>query len=218
MSLVGNFYSRVTAEKLEILLRSSPKPTMIELQAAITDGEKVLGSEVLVQLGGLRKRIQEHMQDLNVGDAIQEVAEVLALVSSGHHPSAILWSTHRNSSVYRQTRATLRRNLGFRLPAIHTVLNSMRYQSRRFGFVVFSSNPLFRKSPSSFWKLSELNLRNERWIMLSQERVPPGTSNGALSYSSIRDLESSGLLHLLSQSDLFATIDCDVPQYLTREQ
>lgn len=86
MSLVGNFYSRVTAEKLEILLRSSPKPTIIELQAAVADGKQVLGSEILVQLGELQKRTQERMQDLDVGDAVQEVVDVLTLVSLEHHP------------------------------------------------------------------------------------------------------------------------------------
>lgn len=90
MSLVGNFYSRITAKKIEKLLQSSPTPTVVELLAAITDGKQVQGSEVLMQLGGLRQRIQEHMQNLVVADAIQEIVDVLALVSSGHISLAIL--------------------------------------------------------------------------------------------------------------------------------
>jgi len=84
MSLVGNFYSRITAKKIEKLLRSSPIPTITELQEAIKDGKHVQGSDILTQLGGLRQRVQGHMQNLVVADAIQEIVDVLVLVSSGH--------------------------------------------------------------------------------------------------------------------------------------
>jgi methionyl-tRNA synthetase len=80
MSLVGNFYSRITAKKIEKLLLSSPTPTIVELRDAIKDGKQVQGSEILVQLGGLRQRVQGHMQNLIVADAIQEIVNVLVLV------------------------------------------------------------------------------------------------------------------------------------------
>ena len=90
MSLVGNFYSRITAKKIEGLLRSSPIPTITELQVAIADKKQVRGSEILARLGGLRQRMREHIQNLVVADAIQEIADVLTLVGLGHHPFAIL--------------------------------------------------------------------------------------------------------------------------------
>lgn len=93
MSLVGNFYSRITAKKIEGLLRLSPIPAITELQEAITDGKQVQGSEVLAQLGGLRQRVQGHMQNLLVADAIQDIADVLVLVGLGHYPFAILQLT-----------------------------------------------------------------------------------------------------------------------------
>jgi methionyl-tRNA synthetase len=83
MSLVGNFYSRITAKKIEQLLHSSPLPTVIELQEAIKDGKEVQGSEILLRLGGVRQRVQGHMQNLVVADAIQEIIDILALVSLG---------------------------------------------------------------------------------------------------------------------------------------
>ena len=89
MSLVGNFYSRITAKKIEGLLRSSPIPTIAELQVTIADKTQVRGSEILVQLGGLRQRVQEHLENLVVADAIQEIVNILALVSLGHCPFAI---------------------------------------------------------------------------------------------------------------------------------
>lgn len=89
MSFVGNFYSRITAKKLDALLKLSPKPTIIELQGAITDGKQVLGSEILAQLDGLQERVQERMQNLEVADAVQEVIDALTLVGLGHHSSAI---------------------------------------------------------------------------------------------------------------------------------
>lgn len=101
MSLVGNFYSRITAKKIEGLLRSSPIPTITELQAAITDKKQVRGSEILAQLGGLRQRVQEHMKNLIVANALQEIVDVLVLVSLGHYPLAILQLTCCGSSVYR---------------------------------------------------------------------------------------------------------------------
>ena len=84
MSLVGNFYSRITAKKIEKLLHSSSIPTVIELQEAIKDGKEVQGLEILIQLGGLRQRVQEHMENLIVADAIQEVVDVLTLASFEH--------------------------------------------------------------------------------------------------------------------------------------
>ena len=81
MSLVGNFYSRITAKRIEELLRSSPIPTVVELQEAIKDGKQVKGSGVLLQLCGLRERVQAHMQNLAVADALQEIVDVLSLVS-----------------------------------------------------------------------------------------------------------------------------------------
>jgi len=86
MSLVGNFYSRITAKKMEMHLRSSPIPTIIELQGAIKEGNQVQGSEVLVQLGGLRQRVQGHMRNLVVADAVREIVDVLTLVRSGWSP------------------------------------------------------------------------------------------------------------------------------------
>jgi hypothetical protein len=80
MSLVGNFYSRITAKKMEKLLRSSPVPTIVELLEEIKDGKHAQGSEILVQLGGLRQKVQGHMQNLVLADAIQEIVDVLALV------------------------------------------------------------------------------------------------------------------------------------------
>jgi hypothetical protein len=81
MSLVGNFYSRITAKKIEPLLRSSPTPTIVQLQEAIKDGKQVQGSEILLQLCGLRQRVEGHMQNLVVADALQEIVDVLSLVS-----------------------------------------------------------------------------------------------------------------------------------------
>ena len=81
MSLAGNFYSRISAKKIEMLVRSSPIPTIAELQGAITSGEQVQGSELLLQLGGLRQRVQERMENLAVAEAVQEIVDVLALVS-----------------------------------------------------------------------------------------------------------------------------------------
>ena len=89
MSSVGNFYSRITAKKLDALLELSPKPTIVELQEAITDGKQVLGSEILAQLDGLQERVQERMHNLEVADAVQEVIDALTLVSLGYHSSAI---------------------------------------------------------------------------------------------------------------------------------
>jgi len=97
MSLVGNFYSRITAKKMEKHLRLSPIPTITELQAAVKEGKQVQGSEVLVQLGGLRKRVQVHMQNLVVADAIQEIVDVLALVRLGRLPITILKLNCRGS-------------------------------------------------------------------------------------------------------------------------
>lgn len=95
MSLVGNFYSRITAKKIENLLRLSPIPTITELQEAIKDGEQVQGSEILIQLGGLQQKVQGHMQNLVVAGAIQEIVDVLTLVCLGrsplHHYEADLW-------------------------------------------------------------------------------------------------------------------------------
>jgi hypothetical protein len=81
MSLAGNFYSRISAKKIEELLRLSPVPTIAELQGGIKSGERVQGSELLLQLGGLRQRVQEHMENLGLADAVQEIVDVLALVS-----------------------------------------------------------------------------------------------------------------------------------------
>ena len=90
MSLVGNFYSRITAKKIEELLRSSHIPTVVELQEAIADGKRAQGSEILAQLDGLRGRVQGHMQNLAVADAIREIVDVLALVSLVCDPVADL--------------------------------------------------------------------------------------------------------------------------------
>ena len=90
MSLVGNFYSRITAKKIEGLLNSSPIPTINELQVAIADKKQVRGSEILAQLGGLRQRVREHMQNLIVANAVQEIVDVLVLVSLRHYPLASL--------------------------------------------------------------------------------------------------------------------------------
>ncbi|KAF9779503.1 tRNA synthetases class I (M)-domain-containing protein [Thelephora terrestris] len=81
MSLVGNFYSRITAQKIKELLGPSAIPTIVELQEAVLDGKQVQGSEILLRLGGLRLRVQEHMRNLVVGDAIQEIVDVLALAN-----------------------------------------------------------------------------------------------------------------------------------------
>lgn len=81
MSLVGNFYSRITAKKIEQLLCSSPIPTIVELGEAIKDGKQVQGSEILLQLYVLRQRVQGHMQNLVVADALEEIVAVLSLVS-----------------------------------------------------------------------------------------------------------------------------------------
>jgi len=124
MSLVGNFYSRITAKKIEELLRLSPIPTITELQEAIADGKQVQGSEVLAQLGGLRQRVGGHMQNLVVADALQEIVDILVLVGLGHHPFVQL--TYRGSSAYRLTRPTLRRNPGLNPPMLHTALNFTR--------------------------------------------------------------------------------------------
>ena len=83
MSLVGNFYSRITAKKIEELLRSSPVPTIIELEEAIRDGKQVQGSEILLQLSGLRQKVQGHMQNLAVANAIQKIVDVLVVVRLG---------------------------------------------------------------------------------------------------------------------------------------
>ena len=90
MSVVGNLYSRITAKKMEKYLRSSPIPTIVELQGAVKEGEQVQGSELLVQLGGLRQRVQGHMENLVVADAVQEIVDALALVRLGWFPFAIL--------------------------------------------------------------------------------------------------------------------------------
>ena len=95
MSLVGNFYSRITAKKMEKHLRSSRIPTIVELQGAFKEGKQIQGSEVLVQLGGLRQRVQDHMQNLVVADAIQEIVDVLTLVRLGRFPFAIMKLTYR---------------------------------------------------------------------------------------------------------------------------
>ena len=71
---------------MAVLLRSSPIPTIPELQAAVKGGEEVQGSEILLQLDGLRLRVQEHMQNLVVANAVQEVLDVLTLVSSHNRP------------------------------------------------------------------------------------------------------------------------------------
>lgn len=81
MSLVGNLYSRITAKKMEHLLQSSPNPTIVELLEAIENGKQVQGSEILLQLCGLQQRVQGHMQNLIVADALQEIVDVLSLVS-----------------------------------------------------------------------------------------------------------------------------------------
>lgn len=86
MSLVGNFYSRISAKRARELLSSSPIPTIAELQVAITDKKQVQGSEILIQLSGLRQRVQGHMENLVVADAIQEIVDVLTLVSSEYCP------------------------------------------------------------------------------------------------------------------------------------
>ena len=83
MSLVGNFYSRITAKKVEKLVRLSPLPTISALEEAIKGGEQVQGSEILARLDGLRQKVQGHMQNLIVADAIQEIVDVLALVILG---------------------------------------------------------------------------------------------------------------------------------------
>ena len=54
---------------------------MIELQETTREGRQVQGEEVLRLLGGLRKRVDEHMQHLSLGDALQEIVDVLAMVS-----------------------------------------------------------------------------------------------------------------------------------------
>jgi len=90
MSLVGNFYSRISAKRAGELLSSSPIPTIAELQVAIADKKQVQGSEILTKLSGLRQRVQGHMENLVVADAIQEIVDVLTLVSSEYHPLAIL--------------------------------------------------------------------------------------------------------------------------------
>ena len=96
MSLVGNFYSRITAKKVEKLVRLSPLPTISALEGVIKGGEQVQGSEILARLDGLRQKVQGHMQNLIVTDAIQEIVDVLALVILGqlplHYPEAdSLW-------------------------------------------------------------------------------------------------------------------------------
>ena len=112
MSLVGNFYSRITAKKMEKLLRSSPMPTITEMQRAVKEGKQVQGSEILVQLGGLQQKVQEHMQNLGVADAVKEIVDVLALVRLGQSP------LHNSKAdlpwflFHRPTRSTLRRNPG----------------------------------------------------------------------------------------------------------
>jgi len=95
MSLVGNFYSRITAKKIEELLRSSHLPTIVEFQEAIKDGRQVQGSEILLQLDGLRRRVEGHMQNLVVADAIQEIVDVLVLVCLGYYSFIILQLTRR---------------------------------------------------------------------------------------------------------------------------
>ena len=81
MSLVGNYYSRISAKRIKELLGSSPIPTIVELQEAILDGKQVQGSEILLRLDGLRLRVQDHMHNLVVAEALQEIVDVLALVS-----------------------------------------------------------------------------------------------------------------------------------------
>jgi len=81
MSLVGNFYSRISAKRIRELLGPSAIPTIAELQEAILDGKQVQGSEILLRLGGLRLRVQDHMHNLAVADALQEIVDVLALAN-----------------------------------------------------------------------------------------------------------------------------------------
>lgn len=70
---------------MEQLLRSSPILTIVELQEAIKAGKQVQGSEILLQLCELRQRVQEHMQNLVVAEALQEIVDVLSLVSLNNY-------------------------------------------------------------------------------------------------------------------------------------
>ena len=101
MSLVGNFYNRIASKNAQRLLHSSPIPTIVELLEAIEDGKQVQGSDVLLQLSGLRERIQGHMQNLVVADALQEIVDVLSLVSFVNHffTSQFCSGFNRHSSV-----------------------------------------------------------------------------------------------------------------------
>ena len=112
MSLVGNFYSRITGKKIKELLRSSPTPTITELQHDVKEGKRVQGLEVLLQLGGLRQRVEGHMQNLVVVDAIQEIVDVLTLVRSGHtlhrdSEADLPWFFLQANKVYSETQPWL---------------------------------------------------------------------------------------------------------------
>jgi hypothetical protein len=179
MSLVGNFYSRITAQKIKELLGPSAIPTIVELQEAVLDGEQVQGSEILLRLGGLRLRVQEHMHNLVVGDAIQEIVDVLALVSFHNLLSLQSWNGALFPLIHRPTRSTLRRNHGFHPPNLHNVLKSTRSPQRLFESAVSSSNRSSRANPSSSWKPSEPDRRKDSGITLNQGKVPPGILNRA---------------------------------------
>lgn len=186
MSLVGNFYSRITAKKMEQLLCSSPIPTVIELQEAIKDGKQVQGSEILLQLCGLRQRVQGHMQNLVVVDALQEITDILSLVSLGIDLFVILQWINHDSSTYRPTRAILRPNPGLLLPALHGELKFTRSPLRHSGSAVSSSNRSSLPNPSNSWKPLGPNRKNGSGLMPNQEMVPLETSNEASGYSSIQ--------------------------------
>lgn len=127
MSLVGNFYSRITAKKVEKLVRLSSLPTISALEGAIKGGEQVQGSEILARLDGLRQKVQGHMQNLIVADAIQEIVDVLALVILGQLPLHYLEADSLWFSFRRQTRSTPRHNPGCHPPMLHTALNFTSY-------------------------------------------------------------------------------------------
>ena len=112
MSLVGNFYSRITAKKMEKLLRSSPMPTIIEVQKAAKEGKQIQGSEILVQLGGLQQRVQGHLQNLVVADAVKEIVDVLVLVRLERLPLRKSEADPPRFMFGRPTRPTPRRNPG----------------------------------------------------------------------------------------------------------
>jgi len=89
---------------MEQLLRPSPIPTIAELQEAIKDGSQVQGSEILLQLGGLRQRVQGHMQNLAVADALQEIVDVLSLANKVYSETQP-WLTSTNPSQRAQIHA-----------------------------------------------------------------------------------------------------------------